>query len=381
MSVSSSSLLVLSDSSKRIVQILQLLDERRLSLSLSVSRKNLIVVAGLGLLWQNAETKSDSKIAQESQKLVNNVIDLLRRESAAVAGEFSMLDSSLVSRDGLEEALKNSNSRSFLPTAPDMLSPAPPQGAFKVSSKMQQQQRQSRKGPMAINIGPSLGAKNESLARRATVSGGSPLCAPRPLNSSGRASFDVAHPGNYSTPILAPSSSSLSEPRRSNSHSPAHHSEPDVHLQPATGSLTTADWEYVVSDMDRGFSNIFTGIYGGKDCGEDTGPFATITAEYGQKSPQNVNQSIPTEQLGLSGMTTTGSWTTATTTTTDGTQGPTDAEGVFNNYSTGEGLASAGDGAGSFGTTMDPFRGMMMTAADETLDGFGLGNGWKRLAV
>lgn len=49
------------------------------------------------------------------------------------------------------------------------------------------------------------------------------------------------------------------------------------------GAITVADWEFVLSDMDRGYSNIFTGIYGGKECGEDTGPFASLTAEYDPK--------------------------------------------------------------------------------------------------
>lgn len=61
------------------------------------------------------------------------------------------------------------------------------------------------------------------------------------------------------------------------------------------GAITMADWEYVLGDMDRGYSNIFTGIYGGKECGEDPGPFASITAEYTRdhKQPSDPSLVVP----------------------------------------------------------------------------------------
>ena len=341
---------MLSDSSKRIVQISQLLDERRLSLSLSINRKELVVVSGLALLWQNAQTKHDGKIAQESQKLVGDVIGLLNAESTSAAGEFSMLANTLISRDGTAaEGLKTR-----IPYR------APPR---QVSSM----QRQLWKVP---HPGLNLAARQQEPSRRATVSGGSPLYAaahPQAESIPARASIDVVHPasGFPTTPVL-----SLDHRSRSARQSSAQSS--DVLTEPTPKSITTtSDWEYVVSDMDRGFSNIFTGIYGGKDCGDDGGPFATITAEYGSKPPSQ-HHPLP---LGLDGMPTTEPWAAPATA---GGGGP-DAQSVFS-YSE-ESLASVADTeAASF---LDPFRGIVMpTAEAETLDGFELGNGWnRRLAV
>jgi hypothetical protein len=151
------------------------------------------------------------------------------------------------------------------------------------------------------------------------------------------------------------------------------------------GAITMADWEYVLSDMDRGYSNIFTGIYGGRECGEDPGPFASITAEYAQKQNDGT-LSVPqpvTDMHDLSPK----AWSSSS-----GDFAPCQdhvAQSVLS-YS-GESIGSAEDAnPPHFGDVpahpddlglIDPFQAISMPVEGE-LDEFSLINGWdRRLAV
>lgn len=146
-----------------------------------------------------------------------------------------------------------------------------------------------------------------------------------------------------------------------------------------------ADWEFVLSDMDRGYSNIFTGIYGGKECGEDSGPFASLTAEYSQK-PDSVP--LPTSQSDLQGLSPE-AWSASSSSDIPPNQ-EMSAQSVLS-YSD-ESLGSVepslpfGDLPLQTGDrhagVLDPFQGIMMPTAEEEIDEFGLAGGWdRRLAV
>lgn len=74
----------------------------------------------------------------------------------------------------------------------------------------------------------------------------------------------------------------------------------------AASSVSMSEWEYVLGNMDRGSSNIFNGIYGGRMCGDhydydgggdDTvGPFAALTGEYTRKMQQQQQQQQQREE-------------------------------------------------------------------------------------
>jgi hypothetical protein len=145
-----------------------------------------------------------------------------------------------------------------------------------------------------------------------------------------------------------------------------------------------ADWEYVLSDMDRGYSNIFTGIYGGKECGDDPGPFASITAEYNQK-PQDETLGIPPT------MSATHDLSPEAWSASSGDIPPIQENATQSVLSySGDSLGSTDDHRASFAevqvhpddmTLMDPFRGLAIPA-DEEIDEYSLANGWdRRLAV
>lgn len=378
----SPALLSLSDSSKHILQILDLLDERRLCLSVSINRKELVFFSGLGLLWQTLGLKRDSKLAKESQKLLTSTVEQLESESPAAAAEFAILANSLVSLDMSKSAIAPTNRKSS-----DMS--APTQKPYKSPKK----QLQSLKARLMGSTHRDQPQGEDSPSRRNTISGATPPLAASSLRSPSWTSLPPTqtdqypahhyHERGYSSLDLSadtravPSSASYDFPRAMSSSTPS-----DVN----TGAITMADWEYVLSDMDRGYSNIFTGIYGGKECGEDPGPFASITAEYARK-PETNSLAIPQPPLDMHDLSSE-AWSASS-----GEFAPTQettAQSVLS-YS-GDSIGSGEDRHHSFGdaaavhphelSLADPFHAMSMPPSKEEMDEFALVNGWdRRLAV
>lgn len=375
--VRSPSVLALSDSSKHIIQILELLDERRLCLSFSINRKELVLFSGLGLLWQILGVKRDSKLAKESQKLLTTVMGQLESESPAAATEFGTLANTLVSLEipkrGNVSADKGSSSMS-----------APTQKPSKSPKK------QSLKARLTGSANHDQSTQ-ASPSRRNTISGATLPNAASSLRSPSWQSLPSAQTDQYSTPQyytdrgrssldlgtdgrLASSSMGYDLPRAMSCSTPS-----DVN----TGAITMADWEYVLSDMDRGYSNIFTGIYGGKECGEDPGPFASITAEYNRK-PDAGALAIPPAPTDLHDLSPE-AWSASSGELVPHQE--TTAQSVLS-YS-GESIGSTEDNLHSFTdasvrpddlSLLDPFHAMPMPK--EEMDEYTLGSGWdRRLAV
>jgi hypothetical protein len=378
----SPSVLALSDSSKHIVQILELLDERRLCLSFSINRKELVFFSGLGLLWQHLGLKRDSKLAKESQKLLATVKMQLEQTSSTAAAEFGVLAGALVSLDNVNRGGATGAESQGMMAPTHKPAPSP------------KKHLQSLKSRLAGAFGDSPPKQASSPSRRNTISGGTPptaqslrspswtslppsqpdqLLAHQYQADRGHSSLDLG--SNPSNPRMLSSSMGYDYPRAmSTSTSPDNH------------AITMADWEYVLSDMDRGYSNIFTGIYGGKECGEDPGPFASITAEYTRDSKQFSDASLavpaPTDIHDLSPE----AWS-ASSGEYAPQQEPT-TQSVLS-YS-GESMSSAEDNMNPFPDLatrpddmnfIDPFHAITMPPEEEN-DDFALVNGWdRRLAV
>lgn len=294
-------MLVLSDSSKHILQILQLLDERRLCLSVSINRKELIVMAGIGLLRQFVGVNRDSKLARESQRLLTTVVDQLERESSAAAAEFSAIANRLTCGDV---------GNTVQPTTANQEMPAPRRKSRSPQSQLLQSWKHRLslpgKSPTTITATAttSPSANTDALSRRNTISGA------QPPSSSPSSSSHLLRSSSSRTSLHAQSREDASY---SSLHSVGlhHHSLPSsagydssraMSCSALTGSpvptpapaapISMSEWEYVLGDMDRGYANIFNGIYGGRICGVDdgTGPYAALTAEYGRKMAQQQQQ-------------------------------------------------------------------------------------------
>ncbi|KAL1969480.1 hypothetical protein VTN77DRAFT_8918 [Rasamsonia byssochlamydoides] len=277
--VASPSILALSDSSKHMIQILQLLDERRLTLSLGINRGELVFLSGLGLLWQNMGLKRDSKLVKESQKLLSVVIDQLELESPPAAAEFSVLANLVTGASGDKRETPSTQPQNAQLPAPTTKASSP------------KKPLQSLRSRLSTSVTSGKPAKPDSPSRRATIANASPLAPQRQLGSPNQTYHSSQSP-------QVPNSHHLpSDKRRSVDISVDHNNLNYYPLGPDNvrtmscsdlpkTSMSTADWEFILSDMDRGHSNIFNGIYGGQECVEDHGPFASLTVGYHHQHSQ-----------------------------------------------------------------------------------------------
>ncbi|KXG49157.1 Transcription factor [Penicillium griseofulvum] len=379
--IRSASVLALSDSAKHIIQILELLDERRLCLSVCINRKELIFFSGLGLLWQMLDVKSDSKLAKDSQKLIGTVIQYLQAESSVAAAEFGTLSNTLISLDsGRHASMGKQHSQ-------DMV--APTQKPNK-SPKKHLQALKSRLIACSTRDKQPPAQPSPQSSRRNTISGTTPPVMAQSLRSPSWSSLPPSQPDHLPTPhyLTDKGHSPLdlaSDPRLAPSLNYDHPRSMSCSTpsDPTAGAITMADWEYVLSDMDRGYSNIFTGIYGGKECGEDPGPFASIAAEYSRKpSDLPLVNHLQSDIHGLSPE----AWSASSSDFVHKQEHTTQSVLSYSSESMGsteESLAPYADArvCPEDMATIDPFHTFAMHGEDE-VDEFSLVNGWdRRLAV
>lgn len=384
----SPSALALSDSTKHIIQIVELLDERRLCLSICINRKELVFFSGLGLLWQMLDVKRDSKLAKESQRMIGTVMQYLHSESSAAANEFGTLSNTLISLDNVRRLSTGKQTQEMV---------APAQKPHK-SPKKTLQALKSRLMSTSIRDSQPPTQSSPQSSRRNTISGATPPLATQSLRSPSWSSLPSSHPDHI--PDHLPEHLPLPNYLNDKSHSPLDlptDSHLAVHMgyehtrsmscsapsDPSAGAITMADWEYVLSDMDRGYSNIFTGIYGGKECGEDPGPFATITAEYTSKPNDSSLVNHPQNEMhGLSPE----AWSASSGDFAPPQEHTTQSVLSYSSESMGsteESLAPYADVRVCHEdmNTLDPFHTFAMPVKDEA-DEFSLIHGWdRRLAV
>lgn len=98
--LSSASTVALAASSKHIIQIIQLLEERNLSFSFCLNKDELLVAAGAGVMLQSLNLTRESKLMKDSQKTVCIVLETLKRRKAPEYSEFRSITCPLVFLDG-----------------------------------------------------------------------------------------------------------------------------------------------------------------------------------------------------------------------------------------------------------------------------------------
>ena len=92
--------MALAASSKHIIQIVQLLEERRMSFSFCINKNELLLLSGFGLLFQGLNLDRKGKLIQDSQRLMCSVIEILERNKAPGAAEFKKVACAMISVEG-----------------------------------------------------------------------------------------------------------------------------------------------------------------------------------------------------------------------------------------------------------------------------------------
>lgn len=254
-------LLTISDSSKHIIQILQLLDERRLSLSLAINRLEVAYLSGLGILWQDMTLERSSKLVQESRNLLLDVKVQLEPESNTAATEFRILSNLITGADS--------------------------QRSMKIKKALQTSQSRAEVGP------EPKPAKDGVLSRRNTISNLSaahrspqqtrPGAIEPPQTMSRPRSFDLSSGVNVDYyPLNADSLRSVSTT--------------DVSKM----ALSAAEWECILSDLDHGNLNIFNGIYGGQERADQPTSHGPIDNDYSPHQTASAYAPIMQQNMRLS---------------------------------------------------------------------------------
>jgi len=92
----SSAVVAVGNACKHIVQIVELLDERKLSFSFCLNRNEVLVQAGFGLLLENLNLARDGQLIKDSNRLICTVMDMLESGNCAGLDEFRRLGCSIV---------------------------------------------------------------------------------------------------------------------------------------------------------------------------------------------------------------------------------------------------------------------------------------------
>lgn len=338
-------LLTVSDSSKHIIQILQLLDERRLSLSLAVNRLEVAYLSGLGILWQDMTLERGSKLVQESRSLLLDVKVQLEPESNTAATEFRILSNLITGADN--------------------------QRSLKIKKALQTSISRAERGSEAKP------AKDGMLSRRNTISN---------LNAAHRSSQQTCQrPGTMEPPqtMSRPRSFDLSSGVNVdyyplNADSLRSVSTTDVSKM----SLSAAEWECILSDLDHGNLNIFNGIYGGQEGADQPSSQGPIDNSYSPHQTATAYAPIMQQHVRLSPQDTSSeAWSACSSGDIsyvhDGVPGYPAENGIntddvlsFKDFDLPQSLQMA-----------EAVRGIMIPSADEDYVDLGIFDGWDRSLI
>ncbi|CAK7201282.1 DNA-binding transcription factor cat8 [Sporothrix eucalyptigena] len=309
--------MAVSEASKHIVQIIELLEERKMSFSMCMNKPDLLVICGMSLLYQSMDLKQDSKMMKDTERLVNAVIKIADRTKAPGCYDFKRVAAMLVSVDDVAPLVTR--------TSPELSMSAPARRPS--PSNTQRKSQQQHQYPLGRHNSASISetellVQQEKLRRMTMPVIGAAVGCGTPLDSEnrgrGRSSFDspreqiqlpkqhrlsmsqaqmlnrvsqsqqqqqqqqrMMHKKNldYLSMSRSPQPSSPALPRL-----PQQQYYPQNQKAASPSSVTPADWEALLSSMDGGHMNVYDAIYGGPNIGlsapTDTTP-ASATSQSG----------------------------------------------------------------------------------------------------
>lgn len=270
-SPASASTIVLAAAAKHVVQILELLDERRMNFTFPVNKTALLLFSGFSLLWQCLELEDNSKIIKDNQKTLTSLIEMLNQDNPTAGIEFLRIASSLVTLavrcQTTPPVLESHTAATTLPNP----MPAPTE----IKSKS------ARKSLQAITSRFPSFAKQfrlDDASRRATVPLENTMAAVSPNQ---RSLSTLSLSSTRSTPVLPTydllrNQQTIDVPHHVNldyfpigeddatTHSSSTATIQAKHLSNA--NLGDTSWEQLLSTMDTAGSNMFSGNLGSHAC-------------------------------------------------------------------------------------------------------------------
>jgi len=301
---SSPSVISLADSSKHIIQIVQLLEERNMAFSFCLNKNEMLTLCGLSLLYQGLDLKQEGKLMQDGQRLVAVVIKYLEKANAPGAVDFKRLAASMLSMNSHLKLPKSMHAPTSSKSTPSpsvsrkQLQPQIYRHSSMSESDLLSQQEKLRRATLP-NIAmqqqgvPQYGrtsmdsARSESPSTRREYRGsGSQLPTmvqprvkdPKPPN------LDYLSLNN--TPVSSqPQSPILTRPRQPTQNS-QHSQNPTfpapTYSAPKTTTATPTEWEVLLGSFDD--RHLYDAIYGG---GPTPAVAVADSSNYGTWSPES----------------------------------------------------------------------------------------------
>lgn len=268
-------------SCKHSIQIVQLLAERGLGFSLCLNKDELLVISGLGLLYQGLDLEPNSKLYMDNQKMLATASSLLETAKSPCAVEFSELTSNFMPRvssppkanDSVHLPLSRHNSDGGLVT-PNFLNFSSPQNKLQKAAQLlaipleKFDQRRATFPNISIHQNSLQTQSQPNLTGNPAddhVSRSEPANSPATMSAHLQSTRPSAPPGTSAPNTALPRRLNLDYLSFSNvptrSHSPDH-----LHANNRTnhsGKAEPSDWERLLGSIDGGQTNIFDNIYGG----------------------------------------------------------------------------------------------------------------------
>lgn len=304
-----------SESSKHMIQISQLLEERSMSFSFCLNKADLLVLCGMTLLYQSIELKKESRLMKDNEKLANAVAKTVGQIKASTAYDFRRVASLLINMDEPQSSLPtppgNSPDPSIgMPSQKESPAPKPRRKSSQHLSQPQQysigrhasvseadllsQQEKLKKmtRPSITTIPGSRGTEPHRSSSRSSLDSARPNAASLLQRRDQRLSMSQAAIISHVSPSHNPNLDYLSlgnplthSPSSSvQSNTPQQHSNVvspgtttqtfytpiQVSQKSSSGGISVSEWDTLLEQMDGAHSNLYDSIYGGPQVSLDT---------------------------------------------------------------------------------------------------------------
>jgi len=267
----SSAVVAVGNACKHIVQIVELLDERKLSFSFCLNRNEVLVQAGFGLLLENLNLARDGQLIKDSNRLICTVMDMLESGNCAGLDEFRRLGCSIVAVPSLVQMSAphlprhTSNGHTYAPSDTLRATQKSLKAIGARFSSIALKTRQEPQEPRRATL-PAI-SPNVSIYTNPSSTSLSSIYSEPPFSHSESSSCPAPHRASFSTTSQRqPTTSPALHPHR-NIDFLSFTNEPlgSYSLQRTHGNkseIFTADWEGLLSSPDNGQANIHDTIYG-----------------------------------------------------------------------------------------------------------------------
>jgi len=270
-----SAIVAVGTSSKHIVQILELLEERHLSFSFCLNKADLVVHSGFGLLFQSLDLDRNGALMKDVQRLLRSLVELLDRSSPPASVEFRRIIS-LLSMSGTPTmrtpTLSRHNSDSNLYSVEDSIKATQrhmkviashftsvTQAKFKHDLNRNDNRRATVPN-VALGLFPNQSHTSLSSIRSepAQQPRSEPALSP-PLQRS-----SVTPTKQIQKRSSLPRSTNLDYLSFNEDGLSATAAYPFAANPTGKGSQAPTDWERLLGSLDNGQANIYDTIYGGQ---------------------------------------------------------------------------------------------------------------------